>query len=402
MRVLVVTTPGWGHIAPMLPVAEAVRSRGHEVRWVTAADSAPTLADKGFTVRPHGMPIAERLPRAMAIMAERAAGIPPGEVRALAFTINFALLATPSTLEGVSAEVTTFRPDVILREPAELSSALVGHRAGLPVATVGFGGFVPAPALRMADEALAVHVDAIGLARGSEDLHFGALYLHPMPASMDDTAPPAAVRRIRPPRAPLTSDVPAVLAGFGADRPGVYGTFGTEFGAMAPWAELLDALGALDVDALVTTGAAGLPPGVAVPANVRVAPFVDQALVLDRAAAVVSHAGSGSLLGAAAAGCRRCASHWAPTSSRTPPRPPAGASPCGWTRRTGDPTPSPPQCGRQARIRPFAPPLTPSPPRSRPPPMQPRPPAGSKTSPAAERRPDRRPLRPRLSRPEYS
>ena len=302
MRVLVVTTPGWGHIAPMLPVAEAVRSRGHEVRWVTAADSAPTLADKGFTVRPHGMPIAERLPRAMAIMAERAAGIPPEEVRALAFTINFALLATPSTLEGVSAEVTTFRPDVILREPAELSSALVGHRAGLPVATVGFGGFVPAPALRMADEALAVHVVAIGLARGSEDLHFGALYLHPMPASMDDTAPPAAVRRIRPPRAPLTSDVPAVLAGFGADRPGVYGTFGTEFGAMAPWAELLDALGALDVDALVTTGAAGLPPGVAVPANVRVAPFVDQALVLDRAAAVVSHAGSGSLLGAAAAG----------------------------------------------------------------------------------------------------
>ena len=70
----------------------------------------------------------------------------------------------------------------------------------------------------------------------------------------------------------------------------------------ARWAELLDALGALDVDALVTTGAAGLPPGVAVPANVRVAPFVDQALVLDRAAAVVSHAGSGSLLGAAAAG----------------------------------------------------------------------------------------------------
>ena len=302
MRVLVVTTPGWGHIAPMLPVAEELQSRGHEVRWVTAADSAATLAAKGFAVRPTGMTLAERAPRARALLAERGVGVPPGEMRAHAFTVHFALLATPSTLEGVAAEVTTFRPDVIVREPAELSAAMVGRREGLPVVTAGFGGIVPAAALRMADEALASHLEPIGLAPGSEQLHFGALYLHPMPASMDSEAPPAAVRRIRPPRAPLGSEVPAVLAGFGADRPGVYGTFGTEFGVMAPWPELLEALGTLDVDALVTTGAAGLPDGATVPPNVRVAPFVDQALVLDRSAVVVSHAGSGSLLGAAGAG----------------------------------------------------------------------------------------------------
>ena len=341
MRVLVATTPGWGHIAPMLPVAEELHSRGHEVRWITAADSAATLAAKGFTVRPTGLTLAERLPQARAMLAERAGGVPPGEMRALAFTAHFALLATPSTIDGIADEVADFRPDVILREPAELSAAVVGRRVGIPVVTVGFGGFVPAAALRMADEALASHLEPIGLAPGSEQLHFGDLYLHPMPASMDDAPPPATVRRIRPPRATLAAVVPDVLNGFAADRPGVYATFGTEFGPLAPWGPVLDALAALDVDALVTTGAAGLPDGASVPPNVRVAPFVD------RRSCSIAQPSSCPMPGPAASSAPRrpayprCASPSVPTSSRTLPRPRGAALRCGSIRRTGGPTSSP-------------------------------------------------------------
>jgi UDP:flavonoid glycosyltransferase YjiC (YdhE family) len=82
----------------------------------------------------------------------------------------------------------------------------------------------------------------------------------------------------------------------------VYATFGTEFGAIAPWGPVLEALGVLDVDALVTTGPPGLPSDVQVPPNVVVERYVDQREVFGRAAAVVSHGGSGTLLGAAMAG----------------------------------------------------------------------------------------------------
>jgi UDP:flavonoid glycosyltransferase YjiC (YdhE family) len=58
----------------------------------------------------------------------------------------------------------------------------------------------------------------------------------------------------------------------------------------------------LDVDAVVTTGAAGLPAGLRVPANVQVREYVEQHELLGRIAVVVSHAGSGTLLGAAVRG----------------------------------------------------------------------------------------------------
>jgi UDP:flavonoid glycosyltransferase YjiC (YdhE family) len=159
----------------------------------------------------------------------------------------------------------------------------------------------------MADEALAPLLESVGGAPDSDEWHFGDLYLHPMPASLDRDGVPASVRRIRPwtsstgSAASAASDAPAIDH-LGRDRPAVYATFGTEFGPMAPWSALLEALGGLDVDALVTTGASGLPADLVAPANVTVAEYVDQHVVFERAAVVVSHGGSGTLLGAAAAG----------------------------------------------------------------------------------------------------
>ena len=57
------------------------------------------------------------------------------------------------------------------------------------------------------------------------------------------------------------------------------------------------------IDALVTTGAhADAATFGPLPGNVRVERFVPQAQVLERVAAVVSHAGAGTMLGAAGAG----------------------------------------------------------------------------------------------------
>jgi UDP:flavonoid glycosyltransferase YjiC (YdhE family) len=302
MKVLVASTPGWGHVAPMLPVVDELRRRGHEIVWVTADDARSRLVDRGYDVQVHGLPLTERLPRAMGILAERAGDIPTTSMRAHAFTTHFALLAAPAAIDGIRSVSSSFRPDVIVREPGELASTIVARASGIPVVTVGFGGVVPVAARHMADEALAPVLREVGVTDDSDRLHAGDLYLHPMPASLDLEAPPEPVRRVRPPDASPAAGAVGEFDDLGRSRPAVYATFGTEFGPAAPWEPLVEALGELDVDAVVTTGAAGLPPGVRVPAKIQVREYVEQRDLLGRVAVVVSHAGSGTLLGAAQRG----------------------------------------------------------------------------------------------------
>jgi MGT family glycosyltransferase len=86
-------------------------------------------------------------------------------------------------------------------------------------------------------------------------------------------------------------------------RPLVYVTFGTILAQDAPFIAVLNALGGLDIDVLATVGH-DLDPATLGPApdNAVIERFVPQDEILGRAAAVVCHAGSGSLLGALAAG----------------------------------------------------------------------------------------------------
>jgi UDP:flavonoid glycosyltransferase YjiC (YdhE family) len=72
---------------------------------------------------------------------------------------------------------------------------------------------------------------------------------------------------------------------------------------MFPWAAALAALGTMDLDVVATVGPRVDPADVgAAPTNIRVERFVPQQFILDKAAVVVSHAGAGSILGAAAQG----------------------------------------------------------------------------------------------------
>ena len=133
----------------------------------------------------------------------------------------------------------------------------------------------------------------------------GDLLLHPFPTSMDTPRVDGPSLPIGPlPFGGTMSDSPPEwVERFGADRPGIYVTFGTETARTAPWAAIFMVMADLRVDVVATVGRgfdlADLGP---LPSNVRVAQFVPQRFLLDRAAAIVSHAGAGTLVGAAAAG----------------------------------------------------------------------------------------------------
>ena len=48
MRVLFSTTPLDGHFRPLLPLARALRARGHEIAFATAASWHPVVEAEGF------------------------------------------------------------------------------------------------------------------------------------------------------------------------------------------------------------------------------------------------------------------------------------------------------------------------------------------------------------------
>jgi UDP:flavonoid glycosyltransferase YjiC (YdhE family) len=102
----------------------------------------------------------------------------------------------------------------------------------------------------------------------------------------------------------MSDSRPGWIDSFGAERPGIYVTFGTEMAQAAPWNAIFNVMTDFPVDVVATVGSeldvAELGP---IPSNVRVARFVPQRFLLERAAAVVSHAGAGTLIGAAVSGC---------------------------------------------------------------------------------------------------
>ena len=107
-------------------------------------------------------------------------------------------------------------------------------------------------------------------------------------------APPLAVDAARP---PPWRRIP--------ERPFVYATFGTVADGknLTAYRAAIEALGGLGVEALLTTGPHVDPDALgAVPDNLRVESYVPQAEVLGHAAVVLCHGGSGTLLGALAAG----------------------------------------------------------------------------------------------------
>lgn len=304
MRVLVTSTPGRGHLGPLVPLASALRDAGHEVRWATAPEACGTIAELGFAVRPAGLDVgrrraalADRLPQIMAL--------PPRQRRSHLFTGFFASAAAPAMAADARPLIESFRPDLVVHEAAELGIVPLAVERGIPHVVVAFSGPPLTDAVPMITAELSAWWMSLGLDLPPHAGLGGDHYLHPFPAALH--ADPAwPFERLRPtsvePSPPV--EPPSWLASLGTTRPAVYVTFGTERAAAdAPWPALLEAIGDREIDALVTTGAhADVEAFGVAPGNVRVERFVPQGLVLARVAAVVCHAGAGTMLGAASAG----------------------------------------------------------------------------------------------------
>ncbi len=297
MRLLCTFVGGLGHLAPLLPVARAARDAGHEVAIAGSGGLVPRIEEEGFAAyatseTSHHAAAVGRDPAPLAVMDARASEVE--------FAQNFASRGARRMAGAIPAVIEDFGPDLVLRDETDLGTTVAAELAGVPVAT----HLVLASGLLVRPELVAPELDAVRLEHGL-DADPGLSRLTSGLVLSD------APRGFRSPHAPLRLEPThyrsgaAVRSDRTGTRPRVYATLGTIFNKTSGnlFERLLDGLGALDADVVVTIGR-GLDPADlgAQPPHVRVVPFVPQSEVLPGVDVVVSHGGSGSLVAALAHG----------------------------------------------------------------------------------------------------
>src|SRR5215218_4364843 len=306
MRFLFATTRGAGHAGPLIPFARAAAAAGHDVLMAGPGSAARIVRRAGLPFAAVGEPSRSHAERAWAPVWSPETS--PGMARVVQDL--FIRLHAGAALPAMLATVEEWRPDVVVRETLEFSSALAAERHGVPQARVGIhldssvdadgrllGAAVPALDELRAELGLGPDPDATAI-RSSP-----VLTLAPASTSDPRAAAPPVLRFRDPAPAPLhhlpawgDPAAPLVYVSFGSEAPASHHCPGV-------YRRAAEALGDLPVRTLVTIGDRRDPAELGpLPASVRVERWVPQAAVMPHASAVVGHGGSGSTLAEIGAG----------------------------------------------------------------------------------------------------
>jgi UDP:flavonoid glycosyltransferase YjiC (YdhE family) len=299
MRFLFTVQPATGHLNPVAGLAQCLQDMGHEVRVATA---------KGFLSHVEAVGLDGVAAGRDWLESEAATDLPGFLEGGLPVQVDMFAQLGPEFLDDLLTE--TWRPDVVVRETVEFAGAVYAEEIGVPCVTHGIGLRIPAALLeRWARASLETLMTRVARPAGLEFFDRGTILNHLPRSWVPERTPLLEGERFFAPAAPPSSSAPEVpwLQQRDAGRPLVYATFGTVFNAAAPAFEgLIEAAQGAGFDLLITLGGNGRPETFDPPPNVHIERYVDQDAVLRRAAAVVCHGGTGTVMGALSHGLPMC------------------------------------------------------------------------------------------------
>ena len=306
MRILVASSPGVGHLLPLLPVAREAAARGHEVRIATGASLASIVISADFPFERVGPATITEV--AMAIPGFRDVR---GRRRAvLTFREAFCGPIADTMATDITALATRWQPDVVIREDMAFGAWIAASSLGIPDATIQTTAWRP----RLRDLA-GPPLDALRVAHGlPSDPGLagltGRIFFTTRPTSLRDPAAPypdgsADLRPIADDRHagdPVTTGEVADPFGRADGRLRVAVTLGT---VNAFETSVLRALidGAVAAGARVVVALGADPATLGdVPDGVHVRSYVPMSDLLPAADLIAFHGGSGTMLAALGAG----------------------------------------------------------------------------------------------------
>lgn len=303
IRLLFAFVGGAGHVLPLIPIASAAVAAGHRVAFTGGQPALAMAESAGFETfvtvpgPPPGPPGRRPLLPVDRALEER-------DLREL-----FVRDGARRRAAGMLERIAEWRPDVIVCDEVDFGSMMAAERSGLPYATVvvlAAGGMirpdVVADALDeiRADFGLPPDPTLLALQRhlvlvpGPPSLRDPRFPLPPTAFGVRTEAPDSGGRGGSPPWTAVRPGGPAIYVTLGT-------IFNLESGDLVD--RVLQGLADHPGDVLVTVGAEIDPSELGPqPAHVHVERFVPQAAILPHVRSVISHAGSGSVLGALAHG----------------------------------------------------------------------------------------------------
>ncbi|MFB6396854.1 glycosyltransferase [Polymorphospora lycopeni] len=320
MRILLTCQPITSHLVPALvPLARAAAAAGHQVAVATAGSMADDLRRHGVAHLPlprvPGLAelrtdpaLADEFGLPKVLMAPGSRTVEPVVARQIARA--YAGPVAGRFAADLLAAAPDWRPDVIVREPAEFGGYLAAERLGIPHATVDIAPYALTE-LPVVHDAVNAQRVTLGLPPVDDPRH---PHRHLLAALLPPRWYPPDLRlpTTRHYRVPVPGEEPAPAGDPGVagahDRPLVLASLGSLALTLPGMADLLPvivrALGALPGRAVVTLGGQAQLAGAIgpVPENVTVVPYVAQAEVLARCDLFVTHAGYSAIREAVAAG----------------------------------------------------------------------------------------------------
>ena len=301
MRILFTFVAGHGHFEPLVPIARAARAAGHSVAFGCGSSMVSTVKAADFSVFVLGAgesSAPERIPL-RPLDSER-------EDRDL--RDRFARRAAQSRVPRTLALCTEWKPDILVCDETDFGAVVAAERLGLPYATVlvtAAGSFVRTEVVGealnelRAEHALPPDPELQMLSR--------YLVLSPFPRSYRDPGHPLPLtaHSFRPSMLELPEDSAPAWSSALPGAPTVYFTLGTIFNMESGdlLARVLTGLRELPINLVATVGhhidPAEFSPQ---PANVHIERYIPQSSVLPFCDLMISHGGSGSVIGALAHG----------------------------------------------------------------------------------------------------
>lgn len=302
MRMLFTFAGGNGHLEPLIPIARAAEGAGHTVAFAGRPWMIPAVEALGFPAFASGSDVGlapQRLPLAPVDVERDMRAVGDGFGRRIARERAAAILPL----------CTDWQPDLLVCEELDFGSMVIAEQLGLPYATVlviAAGSFVrPDFVAALLNEVRTEH----GLPP-DPDLAMVSRYLvlSPFPLSYRDPAFPlpatAHLLRFLTRDAARNDIAPPWIAHLDS-APTVYFTLGTIYNMESGdlFHRVLTGVRDLPVNLVVTVGRDLDPEEFGPqPANVHIERYVPQAGLLPHCRLVISHGGSGSVIGALAHG----------------------------------------------------------------------------------------------------
>jgi len=299
LRVVVTCIPQTGHIAPLMPLAQALAAQGDDVVVASGPDAEAAAAAAGLAFTP----VAPGFGEWFEALRARTRGLPgdglaPERVEAYFLPRLFGEVGMALMVDGLLDAARRLQPDLLVFDPLLLAAPLVGSLLSIPLVHHTIGPLTEPGVLDLVADA----VSPIWRQFGRDVTPAAGVYdgttLTVCPPSLD---PAGASLPGGQPLRPTPVPAAAGPLPFELPRPGdplVYVTLGTFSNSLDLFRFLLDTLADEPVNVVATIGAdkdpAELEPW---PSNAHVERFVPQAELLPHCAAVIHHAGAGTTFG---------------------------------------------------------------------------------------------------------